>query len=102
LAVYRASPFERAWMVKRGVLATDAKRLIADLSIGQGAMPRALSLSRAYVDGKAKQSQDMHPKKSERVIAFARLMHPIDLMDSREGQALVLAKLSRLQSGAYA
>ena len=50
LEVYRASTLERIDMVKHGLLATEAKRIIADLAIGQGAALKALSLSTATVN----------------------------------------------------
>ena len=36
LAVYRASPLERISMIKHGIRAIEAKRIIAKLAIGQG------------------------------------------------------------------
>jgi hypothetical protein len=42
LAVYRASPLERIAMIRRGIPASEAKRLFAELRIGQGAGFKAL------------------------------------------------------------
>jgi uncharacterized protein (DUF2384 family) len=81
LAVFRASPLERISMIKHGIRATEAKRIIAELAIGQGAALKALNLSAATVNKKAKQGQTLSPGESERVIGFAKLVgqlaHPI-------------------------
>ncbi len=37
LSIYRATPLERIDMFRRGMLASDAKRIFADLATGQGA-----------------------------------------------------------------
>jgi putative toxin-antitoxin system antitoxin component (TIGR02293 family) len=78
LAVYRASPLERISMIKRGVRATDAKHVIADLAITQGAALKALNLSQATVNKKAKQGQTLSPDESERVIGLARLVGQLE------------------------
>lgn len=56
---YWASPLERIAMIKRGVRAAEAKRVFADLSIGQGAALKALNLSVATVNKKAKRDLDL-------------------------------------------
>jgi putative toxin-antitoxin system antitoxin component (TIGR02293 family) len=74
LAIYHASAFERIGMIKRGILAADAKRIFAELAIGQGTALRALNLSPATVNKKAKQHQTLSPEESERVIGVAKLV----------------------------
>jgi putative toxin-antitoxin system antitoxin component (TIGR02293 family) len=85
LAVYRASPLERIGMIKRGVRATEAKRIIADLAIGQGAALKALNLSPATVNKKAKQNQALSPGESERVIGFAKLVGQLEAVVQESG-----------------
>jgi putative toxin-antitoxin system antitoxin component (TIGR02293 family) len=87
LAVYRASPLERISMIKRGVRATDAKHVIADLSIAQGTALKALNLSQATVNKKAKQGQTLSPDESERVIGLARLVGQLEAIVQESGNA---------------
>jgi uncharacterized protein (DUF2384 family) len=65
---------ERIAMIKRGVRAGDAKQVIADLAIAQGAALKALKLSQATVNRKANEGQRLSPDASERVIGLARLV----------------------------
>ena len=85
LAVYRASPLERISMIKHGIRATEAKRIIAELAIGQGAALKALNLSPATVNKKAKQDQTLSPSESERVIGFARLVGQLEAVIQESG-----------------
>jgi putative toxin-antitoxin system antitoxin component (TIGR02293 family) len=82
---YRASPLERIDMIKRGVPATEAKRIIEKLSIGQGAALKALNLSPATFNKKAKQDQTLSPAESERVIGMARLVGQLEAMIQESG-----------------
>lgn len=138
LVVYRATPQERIEMIRRGIPAFEAKRLFADLSIGQGAGFEALRLATATVNKKVKQGGTLSPEESERILGFAKLVgqleamiqdsgdpanfdarawmarwlteplpalggaRPADLLDTMEGQGLVAAALSKIQSGVYA
>ena len=85
LAVYRASPLERISMIKHGVRATEAKRIIAELAIGQGAGLKALKLSPATVNKKAKQDRTLSPGESERVIGFAKLVGQLQAVIQESG-----------------
>jgi putative toxin-antitoxin system antitoxin component (TIGR02293 family) len=87
IAVFRASPLERIRMIKRGVRASEAKRIIADLAIGQGAALKALNLSPATVNKKAKQGQTLSPDESERVIGIARLVGQLEALIEESGMA---------------
>nr|WP_294547314.1 antitoxin Xre-like helix-turn-helix domain-containing protein [uncultured Rhodopila sp.] len=80
ITVYRATPLERIDMIRRGIPASDAKRLFADLPIGQGAGFKALNLSTATVNKKAKQGDLLSPEESERIIGFARLVGQLEAM----------------------
>ena len=85
LAVYRASPLERISMIKHGVRATEAKRIIAELAIGQGAGLKALKLSPATVNKKAKQDRTLSPGESERVIGLAKLVGQLEAVIQESG-----------------
>lgn len=85
LGIYRASPLERITMIKGGLRATDAKRIIAELAIGQGAVLKALNLSPATVNKKANQNQTLSPGESERVIGIARLVGQLEAMIQESG-----------------
>jgi putative toxin-antitoxin system antitoxin component (TIGR02293 family) len=85
LAVYRASPLERIAMIKRGLRAAEAKHIIADLAMAQGAALKALNLSQATVNKKAKQGQSLSPDESERVIGLAKLVGQLAAMVEESG-----------------
>lgn len=85
LGVYKASPFERIEMIKNGIPATEAKRIFADLAIGQGAALKALRLSPATINKKAKQDQILSPGESERVIGVVKLVGQLEMMIRESG-----------------
>lgn len=87
LAVFRALPLERIAMIKRGVRAIDLQHVIADLAITQGTALKALNLSQATVNKKAKQGQTLSPDESERVIGLARLVGQLEAMVQESGNA---------------
>lgn len=80
IAVYRASPLERIDMIRRGIPASEAKRMFADLPIGQGAGFKALNFSIATVNKKAKHGETLSPEESERIVGFARLVGQLEAM----------------------
>lgn len=85
LGVFRASPLERIHMIKHGLPAAEAKRIIADLAIGQGAALKALNLSTATVNKKAKRAHTLSPAESERVIGVAKLVGQLEAMIQESG-----------------
>ncbi len=85
ITVYRASPLERIDMIRHGVLASEAKRMFADLPIGQGAGLKALNLSTATVNKKAKLGDTLSPEESERIAGFARLVGQLEAMVQDSG-----------------
>jgi putative toxin-antitoxin system antitoxin component (TIGR02293 family) len=85
LAVYRATPGERVNMIKGGVRAIEAKRIIADLAIAQGEGFGALKLSQATVNRKAAQDKTLSPDESERVIGMAKLIGQLQAMIEESG-----------------
>ncbi len=85
LGVYRASPFERIEMIKSGILATEVKRIFRDLAIGQGEALKALRLSPATVNKKAKQDQILSRGETERVIGIVKLVGQLEAMIQESG-----------------
>ena len=85
LSVYRASPLERISLIKRGIPAAEAKRLFVELPIGQGVGFKALNLSTATVNKKAKQGETLSREESERIVGFARLVGQLEAMIQESG-----------------
>ena len=74
-------------MIRGGVQAAEAKRLLEHLALGQGAGLKALSLSTATINKKAKQNQTLLPSESERVIGCAKLVGQVEAMVRESGEA---------------
>lgn len=85
LSVYRASPLERIAMIRRGIPAAEAKRLFVELPIGQGVAFKALNLSTATVNKKAKQGDTLSREESERIVGFAKLVGQLTAMILESG-----------------
>lgn len=85
LSVYRASPLERIALIKKGIPAVEAKRLFVDLPIGQGVGFKALNLSTATVNKKAKQGDILSREESERVVGFAKLVGQLEAIIQESG-----------------
>ena len=83
--LYRASPLDRISIIRQGIPANEAKRMMADLSIGQGATLKALNLSAATVNKKAKQNQALSADESERVLGVAKLVGQLQAMIEDSG-----------------
>src|SRR4051794_7953744 len=74
LRIYKADPIERIGMIKDGILASEAKRILSGLSVSQAAVMRALNISPAPMNRKAKGEDRLPPAESERILAIARLI----------------------------
>lgn len=85
LEIYRATPADRIKMIKGGLRATEAKRIIADLDIAQALAFGALNLSAATVNRKAAQDKTLSPDESERVIGMAKLIGQLEAMIQESG-----------------
>ena len=72
-------------MIRRGILASEAKRMFADLLIGREASLKALNLSTATVNKKAKDSDTLSPEESERIVGFAKLVGQLEAMVQDSG-----------------
>ena len=86
LNMYRSTPMERIGMIRRGVPAALVKRMLVDLQVGQGAGFKALNLSTATVNNKARQGETLSPEESERVVGFARLVGQVEAMVRESGE----------------
>jgi putative toxin-antitoxin system antitoxin component (TIGR02293 family) len=85
LSMYQASPMERISLIKHGVPASEVKRLLADLNIGQAVGFQALNLSTATVNKKARTGDLLSSEESERVIGLARLVGQLEAMVEESG-----------------
>jgi putative toxin-antitoxin system antitoxin component (TIGR02293 family) len=87
LDVFRATPLERISLIKAGIPAKEAKSLFVEVPIGQGAGFKALNLSAATVNKKAKQGDTLSREESERIVGFARLVGQLQAMVQESGDA---------------
>jgi putative toxin-antitoxin system antitoxin component (TIGR02293 family) len=85
LTLYRAEPLDRIALIRQGLPATEAKTILDDLSLGQDMGLRALGLSVATVNKKAKTGDRLSIDESERVIGFARLVGQVEAMVAESG-----------------
>lgn len=89
LALYQAPSVDRIRLIKHGVPALDAKRILSSPGLTQAMLFGALNLSVATVNRKALQAKMLSPEESERVIGFAKLIGQIEAMtagaDGAEG-----------------
>lgn len=87
LDIYRAAPVDRIRIIKEGVSATKAKRLISDLHFDQKVLLAALNLSTATMNRKAARNEPLSPDESERVVGVAKLVGQLQSMVEESGSA---------------
>lgn len=89
LALYQAPSVDRIRIIKHGVPATDAKRVLSSFSLTQAVLFSALNLSIATINRKALQAKNLNQEESERVLGFAKLIGQIEAItagaDDTEG-----------------
>lgn len=85
LSLYHAEPLDRITLIRQGLPASEAKAILDDLSLGQDMGLRALGLSVATVNKKAKTGDRLSVDESERVIGFARLVGQVEAMIAESG-----------------
>lgn len=85
---YHAPALERIEMIRHGLPAAEAKRIIEDLGLAQGTALQALKLSPATVNKKAKQDHVLSAAESERVLGVARLVGQLEAMIQESGDAV--------------
>jgi putative toxin-antitoxin system antitoxin component (TIGR02293 family) len=83
--LYRATPAERVEMIRAGLAADDAKRILAGFSIPQGRLTAALGLAVATLNRRAAQGQRLSLSESERVMGLARLIGQVEAMVEETG-----------------
>jgi len=83
--LFRASPTDRIRLIKGGVPATKAKRMISDLHLDQRVMLTALNLSTATINRKASRDEALSLDEGERVIGVARLIGQLQDMIEESG-----------------
>jgi putative toxin-antitoxin system antitoxin component (TIGR02293 family) len=87
LDIYRASATDRIRIIKEGIPAANAKRMIGDLHFDQGTFFKALNLKTATVNRKAANDEALSPEESERVMGVAKLVGQVQAMVEESGNA---------------
>lgn len=82
---FRAGRPEHIKLIKSGIAATDAKRILSALGLPSGEAMRAVNLSSATVNRKAKARQSLAPQESERVLGVAKLVGQVQAMVEESG-----------------
>jgi putative toxin-antitoxin system antitoxin component (TIGR02293 family) len=72
-------------MIKRGIPASQAKRILSDIAVSQLVGLRALNISAATMNRKAKGKDRLPPAESERVLGVARLVGQIQAIVEESG-----------------
>ncbi|MBI0436175.1 antitoxin Xre/MbcA/ParS toxin-binding domain-containing protein [Roseomonas sp. KE0001] len=85
--LYRAEPLKRIRAIKSGLLAAEAKEILADLHLSQTTAMKALALSPATMNRKAKGADRLPPAESERVLGMARLVGQVQAMVEESGNS---------------
>jgi putative toxin-antitoxin system antitoxin component (TIGR02293 family) len=75
---------ERIEFIGRGIPASEAKRIFVNL-LGPTAALKALNLSPATVNKKAKEGGRLSAEESERVVGFAKLLGQVEAMVEESG-----------------
>ncbi|MCI3132305.1 antitoxin Xre/MbcA/ParS toxin-binding domain-containing protein [Phenylobacterium aquaticum] len=85
LEVWRATPHARHGWIKAGYPARDAKALLQALDLNQAGVFRALNLSVATVNKKAKAGERLTTDESERVLGVAKLIGQLEAIVEESG-----------------
>ena len=83
--IFSASPEDRIVMIRRGVPATDAKRIIKDLGVEQRLFYDALGLKTATVNRKVKSNASLSSNESERLLGVAKLVGQLETIVAEAG-----------------
>ncbi len=83
--IFRFTPQARIDMIRSGVKAGDAKRIISDLHFDQQALFGALNLKTATVNRKAARDEALSIEESERVLGIASLVGQVQAMIEESG-----------------
>lgn len=85
LELYRAEPSDRIRIVKEGISAWVAKRLVVDLYVEQQILFPALNLSTATVNRKAARNEALASDEGERVVGVAKLVGQLEAILEESG-----------------
>lgn len=85
LELYRAEPSDRIRIVKEGISAWVAKRLVMDLYFEQQLLFPALNLSTATVNRKATRNESLASDEGERVVGVAKLVGQLQAIIEESG-----------------
>ena len=83
--VFRTEPINRIRMIKHGLRAAEAKRILSDLAVTQAVAMRALNISAATMNRKVRGEDRLPPAESERVLGIARLVGQVQAIVEESG-----------------
>lgn len=83
--IFSASPEARIVMIREGVPAREAKRIVRDLGVEQKVFYQALGFKTATVNRKAKQNDQLTSDESERLLGVAKLVGQLETIVSESG-----------------
>lgn len=84
--IFAASPQARVAMIRNGVPAIEAKRLVQALGVEQKVFYQALGLKTATVNRKITQSEQLASDESERLLGVARLIGQVESIIAESGE----------------
>jgi len=85
--VYQSEPSARVALIRIGVPAQDAKRLLERLNVSQGPVLKSLNLSTATLNRKAGKAENLSPEDSERIVGMSKLIGQVEVMVKESGVA---------------
>lgn len=83
--IFSASPETRIVMIREGVPATEAKRIVRDLGLEQKVFYQALGFKTATVNRKAKHNDQLTSDESERLLGVAKLVGQLETIVAESG-----------------
>lgn len=78
LEVFNATPYERVQLIKAGLTARDAMRILSDLMANSNAVFAAIGVSKAAIARRAAQGRQLPSAQSELIIGLARLVGQVE------------------------
>ena len=87
LQVYQSEPSARVALIRAGVPAQDAKRLLERLNVSQGPVLKSLNLSTATLNRKASKAENLSSEDSERIVGMSKLIGQVETMVAQSGTA---------------
>ena len=78
--VFEATPIERISMIRAGVGARDAMRILTEVARANGQIFEALGVSKSSVSRKAASDQFLSRSESERILGLAKLIGQVQSM----------------------